>query len=76
MAKRQIWLYAAADAGPRSEAMASQVSVWERDHRCCGTGIDRQVHALYPPSSRMAGLRRTGGLTREEIKLVEESAKK
>ncbi len=38
--------------------------------------IDRHVHALYPPSSRMAGLRRTGGLTKDEIKLVEESAKR
>jgi len=36
-----------------------------------GTGIDRRAYALYPPSSRMAGLRRTGGLTKDEIKLVE-----
>jgi len=36
--------------------------------------IDCQVHALYPPSSRSrsaSGLRRTGGLTPEEIKIVE-----
>ena len=39
------------------------------------TGGDQQVYALYPPSSRVAGLRRAGGLTPEEIKIVEGSAK-
>jgi len=41
----------------------ADVSALERDHRSCGTGIDHLVYALY-------------GLTKDEIKLVEENTKK
>jgi|GEM_PF-1868902 hypothetical protein len=38
------------------------------DNRRRGTGIDRLVYALYLPAPR---LRQAGGMTEEEIRIVE-----